>query len=92
MKYKEYYGHTDYTFSGAIFIDSNMQTHWDSSELDAFLELLKEHNITEYSISQDLDEKLEKEITVRVDYDAHTTDFEYDLTTYMIKNKVDKQV
>ena len=87
MKFKEFLGSTDYYFSGAIFIDSNFETHWDSSELDQFLNLLKEHDIADFSISQDLDENLHKQIIVKVDADAHSMAFEYDLTTLMLKHK-----
>lgn len=87
MKLKEYYSSTDFMFSGDLYIDSNYQCHWDNRELDTFLELLEEHSITDYSISQDINEKMQKEIIVKVNAEAMNMGFEYDLTTLMIQWK-----
>lgn len=87
MKLKEYYSNTDFMFSGDLYIDSNFKCHWDNSELDQFLELLNEHKITDYSISQDINEKMQKEIIVKVSAEAMHVEFEYDLTTLMIQWK-----
>jgi len=87
MKLKEYYTYTDFMFSGDLYIDSNFKCYWDNSELDKFLELLEEHRITEYSISQDINEQMQKEIIVKVNADAMTQEFEYDLSTLMLQWK-----
>lgn len=86
MKISELTTTTEFVFTGDLVVDHNLQAQWDNPELDEFMDLLEEHDISDFAISQTYNELMQREITVRVRVDAITREFEYDLTTLMLKH------
>lgn len=86
MKISEFHNCTEFVFKGDIVVDHNLKAQWDCPQLDEFTQLLDEHGITDFAISQTYNEVMQREITVRVAVDAMTEEFDYDLTTLMLKH------
>ena len=86
MRLNELSTTTEFVFTGDIVIDHKLQPHWDSHELDEFMDLLHEHGIKDFAVIQTYNEVMQREITVRVSVDAISQEFEYDLTTIMLRH------
>jgi hypothetical protein len=90
MNIKEGVTSTKYLFTSPLFIDDSMNVSTDTTEYDSFRLLLDRHDITDYKQSQVVDGKNEIVVAVEIDAKYLSQDFEYDLLTLLMRNKLGK--
>lgn len=83
MKITELDNNTLFEFESDLYIDAAYVAHFDTSQVDDVIRLLKEHGIWEFDARPGVNEKHQRTVTIHV-FNELPQAFHYDLSTLLM--------
>mgnify|MGYP003644047310 CR=1 FL=1 len=77
---------TQFEFECDLIINNKLEAEFDDGDVTVIVDLLKQHNITNFIITIGMNHKHQRIVTIQVD-EQLSNDFNYDLTSLMLSSK-----